>query len=289
MASTSSLSLTRSARRTSLRTLFRRTEGAPRVVSLNLRTILFGVSIFLLVASLIEIFEPVEFPFEASLGHLFTSGSYFSVQLVTSLMVSFGYGGLFILMFMESASLPIPSEVVLPFAGYLAFTGELSLPAVLIVGTLAGVAGALLDYFIALWLGRPVVLRVFKWAGVRAEHLDRAERWLDSRGSLSILISRFVPVLRSVISFPAGALKMKLPTFVAMTAVGAFGWSVILVYLGYSAGALWQSALSKSTPFLTDVALVVVAIGSALYIAYFLGVRLMSKRGAGPEQEKPAQ
>lgn len=255
--------------------------SAPRrsrlATSLNTRFILFVGAIVLLALSLIEIFELVELPFEGQVGRFFVSSSFFSLNLVTSLMVTLGYAGLFALMFLESASLPVPSEVVLPFAGYLAFTGQMNIVVVLVVSTVASVAGALLDYFLALWLGRPIVLRVFKWAGVRADHLDAAEKWLDSKGSLSILVARFVPVLRSVISLPAGAVKMKLSTFTLMTALGGFGWSLFLVYLGYSAGLLWQGALASSSSVLTDVGLACVAAGSGAYVVYFLARRYYSK------------
>lgn len=228
------------------------------------------VALFLAVT---EIFEFVELPFEALVGHLFTSGSVISVALVTSSMTSFGYAGLFFLMLLESASLPVPSEVILPFAGYLVYTGRMSFEGALLVGTVAGVAGALVDYYLALKLGRPAVQRVFRWAGIKAEHLDRAERWLDSRGAWSILVSRFIPGLRSAISLPAGALRMRLWTFAAMTAIGALGWSALLVYLGYSAGGLWQSALSSSAPLLTNITLAGVAVASGSYILYYFSHR----------------
>ena len=260
--------------------LLKQAVRAAFVPSLNLRLVLLVGAVILLVGSVVELVELVEFPFEQDIGAALTSSSFFSLSLVTSLMVTLGYAGLFALMFLESASLPVPSEVVLPFAGYLVFTGEMNIIVVVVVSTAAGVAGALFDYFLALWLGRPVVLRIFRWAGVREEHLDRAEHWLDSKGSLSILVSRFVPVLRSVISLPAGALKMKLTTFTAMTAVGALGWSLLLVYIGYSAGLLWQGALAESAPVLTEAGLVCVAAGSAVYIVYFLMHRFSS---AGPK------
>ena len=242
----------------------------------NSRTVLFVAALILMAGSVAELLELVEFPFEAGLGHALTSSSFFSLNLVTSLMVTLGYTGLFALMFLESASLPVPSEVVLPFAGYLVFAGEMNIVIVLAVSTAAGLAGALFDYFLALWLGRPVVLRIFKWAGVKEEHLNRAEHWLDSKGSLSILISRFIPILRSVISLPAGALRMKVSTFTAMTAVGAFGWSVLLVYVGYSAGLLWQGALAQSAPALSEAGLVCVAAGSGAYVVYYLFTRRKS-------------
>ena len=183
-------------------------------------------------------------------------------------------------MLLESASLPVPSEVVLPFAGYLVFTGGMNFAAVVLVSTVAGVVGALADYYLASNLGRPVIERLFRWSGMKPEHLNRAEKWLSEKGSWSILVARFIPGLRSAISLPAGALRMRLGAFVGMTLIGSFGWSVLLIYLGYSAGSVWQTALGRSSPVLTEVALFAAALGSASYILYFA-----SRRGRGPAVE----
>lgn len=228
------------------------------------------MAIVVLLLALTEIFEVVELPFESLVGNLFTSSSVSSVQLVTSSMSSFGYLGLFALMFLESASLPIPSELILPFAGYLVFAQKMNFEAAIVVGTVAGLTGALVDYYLALKLGRPAVQRIFKWVGVSSEHLDRAERWLDTRGAWSILVARFVLGVRSIVSLPAGAMKMRLGFFIIMTATGALGWATLLVYLGYSAGNLWQSALSSSAPMFMEVGLGAAAVASAIYIAHFI-------------------
>ena len=247
---------------------------------MKLRTFLFAVSVVVLVASLIGLVDVFQFQSGSMVARIFGSGSVSTVQFVTSLMASFGYGGLFILMFLESASLPIPSEVILPFAGYLVYTGQMNFVVVLVVGTISGVAGALFDYFLALWLGRPLVLRLFRWVGLKPEHLDRAERWLDTKGAVSILLARFVPGLRAVISLPAGAVRMRMSTFLAMTTVGAFGWAVLMVYLGYSAGSLWETALSKSAPLLSEVLLIGFALVAASYVVYYLYTRKGPQSGA---------
>jgi membrane protein DedA with SNARE-associated domain len=232
----------------------------------------FIAAVIALFLALTEIFEFVELPFESLVGHLFTSGSLVSVGFLTSLMVTLGYGGLFILMFLESASLPIPSEIVLPFAGYLVFMGTMNFEAAVLVGAAAGVSGALVDYYVALKLGRPAVQEFFKWFGVRTEHLDDAERWLDTKGSWSVLVARFIPGLRSAISLPAGALRMRLRTFTTMTAIGAFGWSALLIYIGYSAGSLWNAQLAQSGSLLTEIALFAVALACTAYIVYFVSL-----------------
>jgi membrane protein DedA with SNARE-associated domain len=243
-------------------------------ISPDARTYLFVAAIATLFISLSELLDYFELPFESLAGHLFTSASLISAGFVTSSIGSFGYGGIFILMLLESASLPIPSEVVLPFAGYLVFIGSMNFAVVVLVSTVAGLLGALADYYLALKLGRPVVERLFKWSGAGPEQLNRAERWLSTRGSWTILVARFIPGMRSAISLPAGALGMKLRTFVATTVIGAFGWSTLLIYLGYSAGNLWQAVLARSSPLMTEIALLAVALASISYIVYFVSLKV---------------
>jgi membrane protein DedA with SNARE-associated domain len=264
-------------------------EVSPRIFRLtsrDTRAYLFFVALVALFITVSEILDYFEFPLESQVAHLFSSSSLISTGFVTSSVATFGYAGVFVLMFLESASLPIPSEVVLPFAGFLVFSGGMNFVVVVLVSTVAGLCGALTDYYLALRLGRPIIERLFKWSGLGPESLDRLERWLGTKGSWSILVARFVPGMRSAISLPAGALRMRLSAFVAMTAIGAFGWSVLLVYLGYIAGNLWQSALAQSSPLLGEVALFAVAIASFSYIVYFLSLR-MRGRTLVPAEEKP--
>lgn len=238
--------------------------------TLGVRTFLFSLALVTLFISLSEIVDYFELPFESLAGHLLASGSLISTGLVTSSMTNLGYAGVFVFMVLESASLPIPSEVVLPFAGYLVFKGSLNFVTVTLVSTAASLIGSMADYYLAFKLGRPIVERLFKWSGTRPEHLDRAETWLRAKGSWTILVARFIPGLRSAISLPAGALGMRLRTFVSMTIIGSFGWSALLVYVGYSAGGLWQTAFVHLSPLVTEVSLFTVAIASISYVTYYV-------------------
>jgi membrane protein DedA with SNARE-associated domain len=231
-----------------------------------LALVAFG-ALFLSVVELTDIFQ---LPFESSFGGAASSGGLFSMNLLTSLL-NIGYAGLFILMAMESASLPVPSEVVLPFAGYLVFLGKMNLGLAILDGAVALLVGALVDYYLALWLGRPVVYRLLGRMGISSTHLDNGERWVDSKGAWSVFVARFIPGIRSVISIPAGLLRMKLKPFVILTFAGSLIWSAVLIYVGYSAGPLWQSALDSLSLFAGQAALVVVAVLSVLYVVYFLG------------------
>ncbi len=229
------------------------------------------VALAALFISVVELTDAFQLPFESRLGGAVASGGLFSMNFLTSFL-DIGYIGLFVLMAAESAALPIPSEVVLPFAGYLVFVGKMSLVPAVIDSSVAQVVGALVDYFLAIWLGRPVLYRILRRVGVSSTHLDDGERWIDSRGSWSIFIARFVPGVRSVISIPAGLLKMKLRSFVALTFVGSAIWSAVLTYAGYTAGPLWRSSLDALSSFANQAALVIIALLSLLYVIYYLGI-----------------
>jgi membrane protein DedA with SNARE-associated domain len=227
------------------------------------------VAVAALCLSLVELVDVFQLPFESSLSGATASGSLFSMSFLTSLL-DIGYAGLFVLMAMESSAFPIPSEVVLPFAGYLAFLGKMNLGLAVVDATAAGLAGSLASYYVALMLGRPVVYGLLGRVGVSSRHLDEGERWVDSRGAWSVFIARFIPGVRSVISIPAGVLRMDLKPFVVLTTVGSLAWSAALIYAGYSAGPLWRSALASFSAFADQAALILIAGLSILYVAYYL-------------------
>ncbi len=218
--------------------------------------------------SLLELVDRFDLPLESTIARGFTSGSFFSTDLVTSFL-NLGYVGLFILMTLESASLPIPSEVVLPLAGYAVYLGKMNLWLAIADGTVALIVGALIDYYLALKLGRPVVYRLMGRIGVSSGRLDDAERWMSSKGASTVFIARFIPGLRSAISIPAGLFRMKLRTFVVLTSVGSFLWSFILIYIGYSAGPLWQNALGSFSVLASQAALFIIAGVSVVYVVYY--------------------
>ena len=236
------------------------------------------VAVAALCLSLVELVDVFELPFESKLGGAAAAGSLFSMGVLTSFL-NIGYAGLFLLMAMESSAFPIPSEVVLPLAGYLAFLGKMNVGLAVADATAAGLAGSLVAYYLALMLGRPVVYGLLGRAGVSSRHLDEGERWVDSKGAWSVFIARFIPGVRSVISIPAGVLKMELRPFVILTTVGSLVWSAALIYVGYSAGPLWQSALGSLSMFADQAALVVIAGLSVLYVVYYLG--LFGRKGSG--------
>jgi membrane protein DedA with SNARE-associated domain len=161
--------------------------------------------------------------------------------------------------------------VVLPLAGYLVFLGKMNLGLAILVATTAGLVGSVVDYYLALKLGRPIVYRILGRLGVSARRIDDGERWVDSKGAWSIFVGRLIPGVRSIISIPAGLLRMKVGPFVALTVAGSLAWSAVLIYVGYSAGSLWQSALGSFTKYADQLGLLLVAAVSILYVLYYLG------------------
>lgn len=158
------------------------------------------------------------------------------VQWLLERFRDMGYPGIVILMAMESSVLPVPSELVMPPAGYLAAKGEMNLVIAIACGVLGSVLGALANYGVALWLGRAVIRRLGRYLLISEKALDRAEGFFDRHGEISTLLGRMLPVVRHLISIPAGIARMSLPRFVLFTGLGAFLWCTILATIGYVLG-----------------------------------------------------
>ncbi|HEV2085793.1 MAG TPA: DedA family protein [Gemmatimonadales bacterium] len=147
-----------------------------------------------------------------------------------------GYPGILVLMAIESSILPLPSELVMPPAGYLAAKGQMNSLLAVGVGTLGSVIGALVNYALALFVGEPLLRKYGKYVLVSARSLDRTEAFFRRHGEISTLIGRLLPVVRHLISIPAGVSRMNLGRFIFFTALGAGLWCVILTYLGWIIG-----------------------------------------------------
>ncbi|BBL74950.1 DedA family protein [Methylomagnum ishizawai] len=148
-----------------------------------------------------------------------------------------GYPGIFLLMAMESSIFPIPSEVVMPPAGYLAQQGKLDMTLVILCGTLGSLAGAYANYFVARWLGRPLVIKYGRYVWITEQHFDRVESFFLRHGEISTFIGRLLPVIRHLISIPAGIARMGHLRFSLYTTVGAAIWVSVLSWIGYFLGA----------------------------------------------------
>jgi membrane protein DedA with SNARE-associated domain len=160
---------------------------------------------------------------------------------VTSLLSHWGYLAVFVLMVAESACIPIPSELVMMFGGALAASGTLSLVAVIVVGTLANLVGALLAWAAGRWWGRAAILRWGRYVGVHEQGLVRAEAWFARFGQPTVFFGRVLPVVRTFVSVPAGVGEMPVVRFGVLTLVGSVIWNAALAVAGFELGAHWQS------------------------------------------------
>jgi len=185
---------------------------------------------------------------------------------VTSTIRTFGYPGIFVLMLLESSSLPIPSEVILPYAGYLTANGLLNSWTILIVATVAGVLGSLIDYYIGL-KGVEALIKHRFWGKVilSAGQLEVAQRWFNKYGNFMVFASRLVPGFRTTFSFPAGAIKMPMKKFLVLTTAGCLVWNALLIYLGWYLGRNWTEVAGVSR-YLLVAAVVVVFITLLAYL-----------------------
>lgn len=162
-------------------------------------------------------------------------------SLIVGIISKLGYLGIVVLMALESACIPLPSEIILPFAGYLASTGRFSLLAVATAGAIGCNLGSLLAYEIARHGGRPLVERWGAHVLLGRRDLDLAERFFARWGSLAVLVTRLLPVVRTFIAVPAGIARMARPRFHLYTFLGSWPWCMALAYAGYMLGERWNS------------------------------------------------
>jgi membrane protein DedA with SNARE-associated domain len=147
-----------------------------------------------------------------------------------------GYPGIVVLMAIESSILPLPSELVMPPAGYLAAKGELSFAVAIACGVAGSILGALANYSLAHWLGRPFIRRLGRYLWISERSLERSERYFARHGEISTFLARMLPVVRHLISLPAGLARMNLARFVTFTGLGALVWCTILTWIGWFIG-----------------------------------------------------
>lgn len=159
---------------------------------------------------------------------------------VIDLAAAAGYVGIFVLMLLEAAAFPVPSEIILPFAGYLVSQGRLSFWPVILVSTVAALIGSFIDYFLGWKLGASLLTEPSKLPYVNTAHLRRVQTWFTQYGLMAVVLFRLVPAIRVLISFPAGAYQMSRSKFAIYTLAGCLPWNLVLVYLGWSLGSSWE-------------------------------------------------
>lgn len=190
----------------------------------------------------------------------------FLTGYLTDFISSIGYAGIFILMTLESACMPVPSEVVMPFGGFAAQRGELNFWLVGLAGSLGCLAGSVISYYVGYYGGRPLLEKYGKYVLIDKHHIDIADKWFARYGYEAVFISRFLPIIRTFISLPAGIAKMGFPKFVVYSFVGSVPWCFALAYAGVILGDNW-SALEHYWTYL-DIAIVLGLVAVVVYFVY---------------------
>jgi membrane protein DedA with SNARE-associated domain len=203
---------------------------------------------------------------------------------VTTVITTLGYAGVAFLV--ESVVPPIPSEVVLPLAGFVAGRGDASLAGMIVAATIGSVVGAWVLYGIAAWIGqdrlRRVILKYGGWLGVKDHDITRAEEWFDRRSNVAVAVGRCVPLIRSLVSIPAGFRRMPLVRFTILTAAGSLVWNAALIGAGAALGDNWEQVGTVIERFQLVVVVLLVAI-----VAWFLYQRLVKPRFAHDADSDP--
>ncbi|WP_368491143.1 DedA family protein [Clostridium sp. BJN0013] len=185
------------------------------------------------------------------------------IDVVIFVLDKTGYVGTFIAMALESACIPIPSEAILPFGGYLSFTGRLNLTLVIIFGTLGGTAGSIGAYYIGKIGGRPLVEKYADKLRLSKSHIEKSDYYFNKYGEKIVFYSRLLPIIRTFISLPAGISKMDVKKFTIYTLLGSTIWSIILGYAGYKMGENWT--IIREWFHFADIALVILIVAFILY------------------------
>jgi len=188
---------------------------------------------------------------------------------ITNTMNSMGYFGIVLMMFLENVFPPIPSELIMPLAGFTATQGKLGFPGVVIAGTVGSVLGALPLYYLGKIVGEERLKawadKYGQWLTVSSEDIEKSKKWFDKHGAKAVLMGRLVPGVRSLISIPAGMSEMNLPIFLLYSAIGTGVWAAVLTYVGYLLGENY----AKVDKYLGPVAYVVLG---AIVIAFIVRV-----------------
>lgn len=161
--------------------------------------------------------------------------------LIIKIISSLGYFGIAFLMVLASCHIPVSSEIILAFSGYLAFAGQFDLKLVILFASFGELLGALIAYYIGFYGGRPLINKFGKYILISGHDLDRIENWFLKYGSKAVFLCRFLPLIRAYSSFPAGLAKMNVKKFILHTFCGSLLWSGILSYIGFKMGENWQN------------------------------------------------
>lgn len=203
-------------------------------------------------------------------------------DLILDWISALGYPGIVLLMALESACMPVPSEIVMPFAGYLVYSeGEMTLLGVTLAGAFGCMVGSIAAYLVGLYAGRSFVLRYGKYILLSEKHLVMAEDWFKKYGDWATFISRLLPIIRTVISLPAGIAKMNFKRFVLYSFVGSLPWTFALTYVGYWLGPNWRDIVAV----FHELDLLVIAAVAAILVWYVYKLRSNNRKKADGEPQ----
>lgn len=190
----------------------------------------------------------------------------FIIEHVVQIISSGGYPSLVVLMAIESMILPLPSEAVMPFAGFLISEGKMTFTLVILFSTIGSIIGSLISYYIGQYGGNPLLKRFGKYVLLNEEHLMKTEKFFEKYGGRAVFLGRLIPVVRHFISIPAGMARMKMPFFLLYTIIGAAIWNGFLAYVGFILKNNWTT-LEHYTKFL-DIIIVIILIALVVWFLY---------------------
>jgi membrane protein DedA with SNARE-associated domain len=196
-------------------------------------------------------------------------------RIVTESLGQYGYQAVFVLMVLESACIPIPSEVTMLFGGFLVSRGDLSFLAVATLGTVGNLVGSWLAYWVGMRGGRPLIERWGRYVFLREHELDRAHEWFERHGEAAVFVSRLLPVVRTFISLPAGMARMPFGKFTLYTFLGCLPWTFALTWAGMLLGDNWETFLRYGDPISWAIAGI-----SVVLIGWWLVRRYRARRDA---------
>jgi len=190
-----------------------------------------------------------------------------------SFIASWGYVAVAVLMAAENACIPIPSELILGFAGFLIFSGDMSFLGALTAGMIGGVIGSVFAYVVGVRGGRPFVDRYGKYFFIKESHVDMAQRWFDRYGLKAVFFSRMLPVVRTFISLPAGFARVDFKRFIAFTIAGSLPWTALILFIGMMLGKSWEVMLSVGHEISVAFVIICAVVLAALYVRHRRGRR----------------
>ena len=203
-------------------------------------------------------------------------------EFVISIMNQYGYFGIFFLIFIENIFPPIPSEVVLLFGGFMTTYSKLGVPLMILFSTLGSVAGAIVLYYVGKILNKERLKKIVsgkigKILRLKASDIEKADHWFDTKGNKTVFFCRFIPVVRSLISIPAGMSEMAMPKFLLYTTIGSAIWNTVLLVIGNRVGKNWKDILGVMDQY-SHIVLILLIILFVAFLVYFFYFRNRKKK-----------